>query len=296
MKSARAAIVTLVVVLLAGTGLLGARQPMSRGESIRLSVVPATVGSPYPEPSSDERVGNWLYPEEPLTAIITIWNNTRETLRLPTLPREWYATARVVVRATTAGGPQAGPSTSRPLNWTWELSGASRRTNTEAGVTVIPPDGIDRVQYRLRTDSQTLVPGIYELRVEWDPSLIPENVRSRIKLRSDVALLGVRGLDTRLDRMNQAVHMAIRAHSRNDFVSTRDWATRVLALNPSSAFGLTYLGHAQAGLKNCRDAISNWQRASAIVRAGSDPDAPNVNPSEIETRISTLRDKIRQCQ
>jgi hypothetical protein len=297
MKMIRAAVAIAIFLLsVAGIASKGAGQPMSRDEFISLSVIPATVGSPYPESTTDERVGNWLYPEEPLTAIVTIWNNTRDTLRLPTLPREWYATARIVVRDARTSGLRAGPNTSQPLNWAWELSGASRRRIVGVGVTVVPPNGIDRVQYLLRTNTATLPPGIYELSVEWDPSVIPESLRNRTKLRNDMVLLGVRGLDTRLDQLNQAAHMAIRANNGRDFAGTREWARRVLALNPSSAFGLTYLGHADAGLKNCRDAIANWERAATIVRAGSDPDAPTASPAEIEVKASSLQGKISQCR
>jgi len=262
-------------------------------EFIAMSVRPETMGSSYPVLTDDERVGHWVYPGEPVSVEVTVGNHTKQVLRLD---GEWYTKVRLAVRPLPAGF-RGGSNTASPVSWTWQLVGRRRGARQPEGEQVIlPPGAVDTIQFVLEAPTPPPV-GIYELRLDWLVPLLSGEQTSRTRLeRGGGSLLGVRGIDTRADQLNQAGHLALWAQSRKDYVVARAWLQKMLQLNPSSVAAFSNLGNIAAANGDCREAVARWEKARQLIGTDGDPDAVPLSRWAKDDILGGLARQIENCR
>jgi hypothetical protein len=274
--------------------ILEGTQLSARDQFVRFSVVVEGIGSPYRVALDDERVGASIYPGEPLNVDLTLWNNTAETIIVTKQPKEWHSALRVTARRNLPRLLGQRPSATE-MPWLWRTIGR-QGTSAPPGVNVVlGPGRADRVRLTLQQPATDIQPGVYELGLDVENASLPTVLARRRDLRTETTYIAVRDTETRLDVLNQAVHLATRAELRGEFALARSWATKLLSLNPSSVPGLTLLGNAESGLGNCTEARRNWERASTVLRTGGDPDALPKGQEFIEAGVAALSTKMAKC-
>ena len=200
------------------------------------------------------------------------------------------------VQAKAITGREAAPdAAAEPVGFTYRVLG--RRGAVEPGVgesVTVAPGGADHV--RLEVLPAALLPaGVYEIEVQVNADVLPETARLRAELRA-IETIGIGNLETRAGQLKQAVNLATRAAFRGDTVTMKEWAQKLLLMNPTSAVGFSLLGSAAETERNCSLAIENWKKALTILQTNSDPDAPELMESTKADRVAGFQRRIDRCR
>ena len=264
------------LLLVVFAALVCAATGSAQGHVTAISPLTERIGSPYPE-DEDSRVDGWFYPGEPVRVVVTVRNDTRETLNVGNQP-EWSRESRLVVRR--AGPKGTGLWANGPeveLRWTR----VAMRPGDDAGLVSIGPGQSRPIKLSLDGNEAALAPGVYALHV----------MNGR-----EVRFLGIHSAETRAGELNQAFHMATWALSGKDYKSAQGWLQKMLQLNPTSRPALNLLGDVAAATGNCRSAIAWWKKAGEIAALDGDPEAIPQSEWSRGDALRSLQRKIDTCQ
>jgi hypothetical protein len=215
---------------------------------VRLVAVPEAIALTYNPPSP-----NYVfYVGDSVDVAVRLINHTEQELSLPagrTLEQQITKVVRPSLQQKAAADAL------------WLRDDIARHPFD--GTSSIPPNNYAEIRWSLSSSaSGTLAPGIYEVNVSFP-------LRPGHEL-TDRKTVEVRVPSSRADQMDSLLHKAIRARFDNRLRESQQLLNTLLGMSPQSSAAYTQLGSVFVAAGDCAAARDAFDKAIAIVQAGSD--------------------------
>ena len=221
----------------------------------------------------------------PIQAIVGIGNNTDQRLDVGTSQRNWtqalsfsvYRRDRSRIEDVTA-------------------KAVIRRPSRGARPSTLEPGKFDRSAFLIALgDIPTQSSDQYELVVALDDSVLSSSARRLPNLLTRRIRFGIRQARTDLELADAYLQLSYQGLASGRLADTRQWAQRVLTLNPESVPALTDLAGAWLAEGNCAQAVPLLQRSLKLLSAGADP-ALRMSDFDREEWAAGLRSQLGRCR
>ena len=262
---------------------------------VRVLLMPETMSVAYPG-GVVSGTAYWLFPGEPFVVAVSLSNNTGRSVTLLRRPAEWFDGAQFALRRKVRNTGRGAQESVVPIGFTRRVidRNVTGRSGLSADAITVAPGLADRVRIEI-SPVGSLPRGVYEIEARVNADVIPADVRVGAELEA-VELVGIAGLETRAELLNQSVNLAARAAMRGDTTTSREWLQKLLLLNPSSGVAFSMLGNLAANQRNFSLAVENWKKSIAILQTDGDRDAPKLLDSAKGDAVGSLQRRIQRCQ
>jgi hypothetical protein len=216
---------------------------------------------------------------------IGVGNDTDEEIEIGSDARPWWQAFSFRLRAED-------DSATELMN---EMMRARWVTSSEGRVVLIPARGSRRMTARLETVSGIrLSPGKYELQVELQPDALNASPRRFPNILSRRIRFEVKEPRTHQEVADAYLQLGYQSRLDGRDTESRQWASRVLVINPSSIPATLDLASSHLnGGGNCSKAVPLYRRAIDLLATGADVEL-HMPQEAREELAQTLRGHISQ--
>jgi hypothetical protein len=216
---------------------------------------------------------------EPVEVVLTVRNNTRQTVEIGQAASDWLETVRVEFRRNDR--PSSDFSLRRASPRVRHLATTLRGGQSSVETVVVT-----------RPDNQPLEPGRYRLTVALPASSV--NRMGKNDRLQDEVQFEVKTPATTDEQVDYYLHLAYQAMRRGDLDAEQLSIEQALQLHPQSAPAHADLGRLWRKRADCKRSRAELERAIAILNGGNDPGLQLSRISQ-EDWISGLQGLSASC-
>jgi hypothetical protein len=239
----------------------------------------------YSQPVVDETVVFTEALTDSVRTDIGVGNSTDEEIEIGNEARPWWQAFSFRLRAEDDAAPERID----------EMMRARWVTSSQGRVVVIPARSSRQMTARLETVSGIrLSPGKYELQVELQPAALNASPRRFANILSRRIRFEIREPRTHQEVADAYLQLGYQSRLDGRETESRQWASRVLVVNPSSIPATVDLAssHLNSG-GNCSKAVPLYRRAIELLTTGADVEL-HISHEHREELAQTLRGTILQ--